>query len=301
MIDKLDYLLALARERHFGRAAESCGVTQPSFSAGIRVLEDMFGLPLVERSSRFRGFTPEGERVLEWARRIIGDVHAMRADVNALKHSLTGLLRIAAIPTALATITELTTPFRARHPNVRFSIQSCTSNEVLRRLENFEVDAGVTYLDNESIGRTRTIPLYDERYRLLTAADALLGHREQISWSELGDVPLCLLTPDMQNRRILDRLLQNAGVKIEPTLESNSIVVLVSHVQTGRWACILPEKLALIFGLTEKLRIIPIINPEQVHTVGLVLPDRDPLSPLAAALATLATERGSLRSLPVHS
>ncbi|HQT88213.1 MAG TPA: LysR family transcriptional regulator [Acidiphilium sp.] len=294
MIDKLDYLLALARERHFGRAAESCGVTQPSFSAGIRVLEEMLGMPVVERSSRFRGFTPEGERVLEWARRILGDVHAMRADVGALKHSLTGLLRIAAIPTVLATITELTTPYRARHPNVRFSIQSCTSNEVLRRLENFEVDAGVTYLDNESIGRARMIPLYEERYRLLTSADALLGHREHVSWSELGDIPLCLLTPDMQNRRILDRLLQNAGVTIEPTLESNSIVVLVSHVQTGRWACILPEKLARIFGLTEKLRIIPIINPEEVHTVGLVLPDRDPLSPLVAALATLARERGSL-------
>jgi DNA-binding transcriptional LysR family regulator len=269
VIDKLDYLLALARERHFGRAAESCGVTQPSFSAGIKVLEDMLGMPLVERSSRFRGFTPEGERVLEWARRILGDVHAMRADVSALKHS-------------------------ARHPNVRFSIQSCTSNEVLRRLENFEVDAGVTYLDNESIGRARMIPLYEERYRLLTSADAPLGHREQVSWSELGEIPLCLLTPDMQNRRILDRLLQNAGVTVEPTLESNSIVVLVSHVQTGRWACILPEKLALIFGLTAKLRIIPIINPEEVHTVGLVLPDRDPLSPLVSSLAALARERGGL-------
>ena len=102
------------------------------------------------------------------------------------------------------------------------------------------------------------------------------------------------LTPDMQNRRILDRLLQNAGVTVEPTLESNSIVVLVSHVQTGRWACILPEKLALIFGLTAKLRIIPIINPEEVHTVGLVLPDRDPLSPLVSSLAALARERGGL-------
>ncbi len=291
MIDKLEYLLALAREKNFGRAAESCGVTQPSFSAGIRSLEEALGMPLVERSSRFRGFTPEGERVLDWARRIVGDVHAMRADIGALKRGLSGLLRIAAIPTTLATLTELTTPYRARHPDVRFSIQSCTSNEVLRRLDNFEVDAGVTYVDNEPVGRARIIPLYQERYRLLTSADAPLGHRDRVRWAELGQIPLCLLTPDMQNRRILDRLLHSAGLEIQPTLESNSIVVLVSHVQTGRWACILPEKLARIFGLTEKLRTIPIVEPEELFTVGLILPDRDPLSPLVTALAQVARQK----------
>lgn len=289
MIDKLEYLLALAREKHFGRAAEACGVTQPSFSAGIRVLEATLGMPLVERDSRFQGFTPEGERVLDWARQIVGDVRAMRADIGALKSGLTGLLRIAAIPTALATIADLTTPYRARHQGVRFSIQSCTSNEVLRRLENFEVDAGVTYLDNEPIGRNRVVPLYQERYRLLTASDAPLGHREQIAWAELAAIPLCLLTPDMQNRRILDRLFQKAGIELVPTLESNSIVVLVSHVQTGRWACVLPEKLAQIFGLTPKLRAIPIIAPEEVHSVGLILPNREPISPLVAALVQIAT------------
>lgn len=284
MITKLEYLLALARERNFGRAADACGVSQPTLSAGIRALEDMLGMPLVERSSRFRGFTPEGDRVLEWARRIVGDVRTMRADMRALKRGLSGLLRIAAIPTALATITELTTPYRARHPEVRFQIQSCTSNEVLRRIENFEVDAGVTYLDNEPIGRTKVMPFYHERYRLLTAADAPLGHRDRVSWAEVGGIPLCLLTPDMQNRRIIDRLLSNSGVEPNPALESNSIVVLVSHVQTGRWACVLPEKLAHIFGLTEKLRTIPIVAPEEVHLVGLVLPDREPLSPLVSAL-----------------
>lgn len=297
MIDKLEYLLALAREKHFGRAAESCGVTQPTFSAGIRSLEETLGMPLVERSSRFQGFTPEGLRVLDWARRIVGDMQAMRADIRALKRGLTGLLRIAAIPTALATITELTTPYREQHAGVRFAIQSCTSNEVLRRLENFEVDAGVTYLDNEPIGRNRVIPLYQERYRLLTASDAPLGHRERVTWAEIGQIPLCLLTPDMQNRRILDRLLREAGTELQPTLESNSIVVLVSHVQTGRWACVLPEKLARIFGLTPRLRAIPIIAPEEVHTVGLVLPNREPVSPLVAALVSVAEARATDRSL----
>src|SRR5512140_1577684 len=104
MLDKLEFIIALARERHFGRAAEACGVTQPTLSAGIKQLEDMFGVLLVNRGSRFQDFTPEGERVLDWARRIVGDARAMRQEVQSLRHGLTGRLRIAAIPTALAMI-----------------------------------------------------------------------------------------------------------------------------------------------------------------------------------------------------
>jgi DNA-binding transcriptional LysR family regulator len=293
MLNKFEYLIALAAERNFGRAAERCGVAQPSFSAGIRALEELLGVPLVLRSSRFQGFTPEGEVVLDWARRISGDVHAMRDHVRQLRRGLTGVLRIAAIPTALGTLTELTTPYRERHPQVRFSLTSCTSTEVLARLHNHEIDAGITYLDNEPVGRARSIPLYEERYRLLTSANAPLGEREQVTWAELGTIPLCLLSPDMQNRRIIDRLLQNSGVRVQPALESNSMVVLISHVQTGRWACVMPEQLASAFGLTTKLRAIPIVEPEEVHRVGLVFADRDPLSPLAAALIAEAAELGA--------
>ena len=219
MIDKLEFLLSLSRERHFGRAAEACGVTQPTLSAGVKQIEEQMGVLLVNRGSRFRGFTPEGEKVLDWARRIVGDQRAMRAEINALRHGLTGRLRIAAIPTALAMIASLTTPFRQRHPNVQFTIMSRTSIEVLDELENLEIDAGVTYLDNEPLGRVTAVPLYRERYRLLTSADAPLGNRKSVTWAEVASVPLCLLTPNMQNRRIIDGLLRGAGAIPQPTLE----------------------------------------------------------------------------------
>ena len=157
MIDKLELLLALAKERHFGRAAEACGVTQPTMSTGLKQLEEILGVMLVQRGSRFQGFTPEGERALDWARRIVGDARAMRDEINGLKHQLSGEIRIAAIPTALGMVATLTTPFRARHPEVRFRIQSTTSSEVLGLLENLEVDAGLTYIENEPIGKVRTI------------------------------------------------------------------------------------------------------------------------------------------------
>ena len=284
MLDKLEYLMALARERHFGHAADACGVTQPTLSAGIKQLEETLGVLLVQRGSRFIGFTPEGERTLDWARRIVGDARAMREEIRALKHGLTGQLRIAAIPTTLAMVASLTTPFRARHPDVRFTILSRTSIEILAHLENLEIDAGVTYVDNEPLGRVTAVPLYHERYQLLTASDAPLGNRQRVTWAEVSQVPLCLLTPDMQNRRIIDGLLRSAGGAANPTLESNSMIVLFAHVRTGRWASVMPARLAETLGLTATIRAIPIVEPEAVHTIGLVVPAREPMTPLNAAL-----------------
>jgi DNA-binding transcriptional LysR family regulator len=197
-------------------------------------------------------------------------------------------LRIAAIPTALAMVAQLTTPFRARHPDVRFTIWSRTSIEILTQLENLEIDAGVTYLDNEPLGRVNAVPLYQESYQLLTAADAPLGDRDRVTWKEVAQVPLCLLTPDMQNRRIIDGLLRSAGGDPQPTLESDSMILLFAHVRTGRWASVMPSRLAETLGLTATIRAIPIVEPEAVHTIGLVVPPREPLTPLAAGLVAEA-------------
>jgi len=288
MIDKLEFLIALARERNFGRAAELCGVTQPTFSAGIKQLEATLGVLLVHRKSRFVGFTAEGERVLDWARTIVADSRAMREELRALKHGLAGRLKVAAIPTALPMVSTLTTPYRARHPEVKFTVLSRTSIEILSMLENLEIDAGLTYIDNEPLGRVRAVPLYLEQYRLLTSEASPLGDRDKVTWAEVARIPLCLLTPDMQNRRIIDQLLRAAGGVPDPTLESNSMIVLFSHVRTGRWASVMPEKLADTLGLTQHLRSIPIVEPEAAHGIGLIVADREPLPPLVAALVAEA-------------
>lgn len=292
LIDKLELLIALSKERHFGRAAEACGVTQPTMSTSLKQLEEYLGVMLVQRGSRFVDFTPEGERTLEWARRIVGDVRGMRQEINTLKEGLSGELRIAAIPTVLGMVASLTTPFRERHPNVRFKIVSCTSSAVLGLLENLEVDAGLTYLDNEPVGKVRSIPLYNESYRLLTSPDGMFGDRKQVTWEEVGKIPLCLLTPDMQNRRIIDRALLAAGTVAHPTLTSNSVIVLYTHVKTGRWSSVMPAKLADTLGFSEAVRTIPIVDPLVSYGVGLVIPQRDPMTSLVSALVEIAREVG---------
>ena len=286
MIDKLVFLLALAREQHFGRAAEACGVTQPTLSAGIKQLENSLGVLLVQRSARFGGFTPEGQRVLEWARRIVGDARAMRDEIGSGGTGLHGHLRIAAIPTSLPVIPRLTANLRDRHPNITFSIRSCTSLEVLALMENLEADAGITYVGNEPLGRVRHVDLFAERYCLLVSRDGALGGRENVGWSEIAALPLALLTPDMQNRRIIDRRLLKAGGEFRPVLESNSMIVLVSHVRTGRWCSIMPSVMAeeLGAGAAGAIRAIPIADTEPGPLIGLVYPHREPLTPLTAAL-----------------
>ncbi|WP_333824841.1 LysR family transcriptional regulator [Pinisolibacter sp.] len=285
MIDKLEYLLALAREKHFGRAAQACGISQPAFSAAIRQLEDIVGAPLVDRGSRFIGFTAEGERTLDWARRIVGDARAMRADLDTMKKGLTGHLRIAVIPTALPMVSRLTTAFSERWPQVQLSVFSRNSVEALRDLENLETDACLTYLDNERLGRVTATPLYRERYHLVTSADRPFGTRRTVTWKELASIPLCLLTPDMQNRRIIDHAFADAGVTPEAKLESNSIMVLAAHVRTGRWCSVMPRILAEALGLASAgIVAIPIVEPQITHTIGLVTTARDLEPPLIRAL-----------------
>ena len=283
MIDKLEMFIALANERHFGRAAEVCGVTQPTLSSAIRQLEDQLGVQLVFRGSRVQGLTPEGTRVLDWARRIVSDMRALKAEMKVVRSGLSGTVRIGVIPTALPMVAELTAPFIARHPNVRVSILSRTSVEILAEIESLELDAGITYLDNEPLGRVAQVPLYTEFYRLLCAPGTALAGRAQVTWAEVAEQPLCLLTSDMQNRRIVNQHLAEAGAAVVPQVESNSTIALIAHVMTGRWASVVPTKLAGM-ALAGGLVAVPIVEPEAEHLIGLIVARRDPLTPVLAAL-----------------
>ena len=284
LIKHLEYLAALAHERHFARAAAACRVTQPTLSAGLKQLEDSMGVLLVERGQRFQGLTAEGERVLVWARRILADCESLAQDVGAMHGDLVGRLRIGAVPMALPAISLLTSRFAARHPRVTVSVLSHTSAEILRGLEDFSLDVGITYLDGEPLPHLRTMPLYQERYLLLTPADGPFGGREWVTWREAASVPLCLLTPDMQNRRIIGGLLGQAGVAVAPRIETNSTIVLVAHVLSGGCATILPLGAAEIFLHHGPLRAVPLDDPDARHRVGLIVPAREPQTPLVAAL-----------------
>ncbi|HXE89127.1 MAG TPA: LysR family transcriptional regulator [Hyphomicrobiaceae bacterium] len=283
MLDKLELLLLLAKERHFGRAAEAAGVSQPTFSSAVKSLERSLGTALVERGSRFRGFTTEGERVLEWARRLVGDARAMRQELQSLKGRISGHLRIGAIPATLPYLPSVTVPFHERFPDVRLSVLSATSTDILARMENLELDVGISYIDNEPIGRVSVVPLYREQYMLLVSSGSRLARLESITWSDASKLPLCLLTPETQTRRIVDRILRENGLAHAPTLESNSMVTLFSHVRTGHWVGIIPSRLAGAWEAPRQLKAIPLEAPGILNTIGLLIRGRPPHPPHVSA------------------
>jgi DNA-binding transcriptional LysR family regulator len=219
-------------------------------------------------------------------------MRALKDEMRSVHAGLSGNLRIGVIPTALPMVAELTGPFTARHPNMRVTILSRTSVEILDGIESLELDAGITYLDNEPLGRVFQTPLYTEFYRFLCAPGTEFAGRDRISWHEMASVPLCLLTSDMQNRRIVNQHLAEAGAKVQAMVESNSTIALVSHVRSGLWASVVPMKLAEMFT-GQGLVAIPIVDPEAEHLVGLITTRRDPQTPVLQALieesARLAT------------
>ena len=284
MIDKLEMFLAVAKERHFGRAAESLGITQPTLSAGIKQLEEQLGVLLIFRGSRYGGLTPEGQSALVWARRIVGDTRQLREEMRATRHGLSGQLRIAVIPTALTWAARISARFGAAHPNVGMTILSRTSVEILQMIDDLTVDVGISYLDNEPLGRVSTVRLYDERYMLVCAEGSPLALQDRVGWADLAGHRLCLLTSDMQNRRIINRNLIEAGVTPQATVESSSTVVLVAHVLEGGWITILPEDIAAFLTEGKPLRMIPLDGAGASHAVGLVAPWREPHTPVLEAL-----------------
>ncbi len=288
LIRQLEYLAALTRERHFGRAAAACHVSQPTLSAGIRKLEEELRLPIVRRSQRYEGLTPEGERVLDWGLRILADVDGLHDEVGAMRQGLSGRLHIGAIPTSLSSVSLLTTPLCERYPGITVSVHSLNSRQIERGLQAFELAVGLTYLDSEPLTGVRALPLYAERYMLLTPSDGPFAGQTTVRWADAAGAPLCLLTEDMQNRRIVNSIFHEAGASPRPTIETNSISTLYAHVRDGGRSSVIAHAWLYLFDLPDGLRAIPLVAPVETRSIGLVTLDRDPQPLLARALLETA-------------
>jgi DNA-binding transcriptional LysR family regulator len=287
-VRQMSYLVALAREKHFARAAEACHATQSTLSAGLKALERELDMRLVVREPRFMGLTAEGERVVDWAHQIIADYDNLRQDLEGFREGLKGTLRLGVIPAAQPMVARLTAPFTRKHPYVSIDVRSMTSADIQRGLDKFELDAGLTYLDNEPLQNVQRQLLYRERYLFVTNKDAPLAKEAAIRWRDASDVNLCLLSEDMQNRRVLNNLAQSIGLELKPSVTTNSFLAICSHVCSGEWSSIVPHTFSFIFSGCEDLALIDLVEPVHTQGIGIVASDRDPLPPLARALMASA-------------
>ena len=170
----------------------------------------------------------------------------------------------------------VTDPLYDRHPQVKVTVWSTSSIEIQKGLDQFELDAGITYLESEPLHGVLHRELYVERYVLLTPEHGPLGGRNSATWREAADLPLCLLTPNMQNRRILDGVFKSLDCSPRPQLETNSVVNLCAHVRSGRLSSIVPKTLIQVLGMPSGAIALDLVSPEVERKVGLIVPNREP-------------------------
>ena len=288
---QLEYFVALARERHFARAASACYVSQPALSEAIRKLEQELKVPLVRRGQKFEGLTPEGERLVLWARRILADQDALKQEVTALRTGLTGTLRLGVVPAAATTVALLTDPFCAAHPLVRVQLEtSLRSARIVERIRQFELDAGILYPDRQDTADMVVTPLYEEQQVLIASGELLTGKSEVITWSDALELPLCLLTEGMRGRRLIDDALATQDLAVTPQLETDSVVALFAHVGTGRWASIVPHTWIQALGPPAGAHVLRLHQPSVTALIALVTNKAEPGSVLTHALLETARD-----------
>jgi len=281
LLRQLEYLVALAREEHFGRAARACHASQPALSTGLRKLEHELGVTLVHHGRRYAGLTAEGHRVLGWAHRILAEREGLHDDLVRMRDGLAVTLRLGAIPTAMSVTGALTALFCARHPLARIHIEELPATEIVQRLGDYTLDAGLTYLDPEPPHGTKSVELYHERYLLLTRKDDT-RNGGSVSWAEAVEQPMCALVRTMRHRRIIEAAALSDGARLVPVIEADSIAALYTHASHG-WSTIVAHTWLDSFGVPSGMHAIPLPATDS-PPVGVFTAADEPLSMVASAL-----------------
>jgi DNA-binding transcriptional LysR family regulator len=264
-------------------------VSQPALSESIRKLEKELGVPLVYRGHAFEGLTPEGERLVLWARRILADHDALVQEVAAMQSGLDGQLRLAVIPSASTTVALLIEAFRAAHPLASVLLETrLSSYEISQRLHRFELDVGVVHLSEPAVSELNSFSIYTERFMLVANRQLVDDDVDLVAWSELSQLPLCMLNTSMRGRQLVDEALGTSGLTLRPDVETDSMASLYALAQTGRYVAVAPHSWFHAFPLAADVRLVPLVSPAVTSAVGLVTSASEPGSVLGRAFAAVA-------------
>lgn len=256
-IRQLHYLIALAEHRHFAQAAEHCCVSQPSLSAALRQLEHELGITIIQRDHHFQGFTPEGERVLAWARHTLASLDGLKQEAALAQTVAGGVLAMDIVPSAMRVVSLLIDAYRREIPRLSLKVFALSTREILSRLKKHELHVGIAYTEQCPAAVYETLPLFTERLVLLTGAPS--ADPKIYSWEEGGRLPLCLFNHDMQNRRIVEYAFQQAGVSPSVVVETNTLDLLYEMVSRGQVASIAPISAIPTGFITHGIAVHPIM------------------------------------------
>jgi len=307
LLEAMRYLAALEEHRHFGRAAQACHITQPALSNAVRALEAEFGVTIVRRGRQYEGLTPEGQKVLVTAHRMLHDREILRQELHALEKQPSGNLVVGAVPTAMPIAARFAAWMRERHPGVTPALRSLSSLEIESGIENLALDLAFGYGERATDRATRidVLPQYKEYYFLLRRRSGTATQARRVgapvSWEEAAGEPLCMLTPEMHNRTIIDASFAAAGVRPRPVIETNAVLPLVLAVLAGSVCSVMPGALVAIALQYPELEARPLVAPEVVTPIDLLLPKGGLLSLAQQAAVRLAGDADWLAHAAAHS
>jgi DNA-binding transcriptional LysR family regulator len=307
MLASLRYLVALSQHRHYARAAQSCHITQPALSNALRALEKEFGIAIVKRGRTYAGLTPEGERVLATAQRMLHEHELLQQELHSSASQPQGSLQLGVVPTALPVAARFAAQLRKIHPGIAPVIRSLSSQEIELGLENLSLDLGLGFMDRlkQRSQRFELLPQYTECYFLVRRADGA-GHTQlrigpALAWQQAACLSLCLLTTDMHNRSIVDGAFSGLGLQVKPAIETNSILALALSVVAGDVCSVLPGALVDAVRSHPELEALPLVAPALSTPVGFfTLAKASPSRALQAALK-LAQDEDWLQHAAQHS
>ncbi len=267
----LRYLVALADERHFGKAAAKCFVSQPTLSAQIRKLEEYLGVPLVERQPRRVALTETGEKIVRRARIVLQEADAIVEVARTDRDPLSGQIKLALIPTVGPyLLPHVAGRLKRELPRLKLMLYEYQTESLLERLRAGEIDVGVLALPVEMDG-LECVSMYDEPFALAVPSNHPLADRERVKIDDLRGETLLLLE---DGHCLRDQALEVCSrIRVNETQDyrATSLETLRQMVAAGHGVTLLPELAAETpVGTARGLRIKPFVKPAPGRTIGVV-------------------------------
>ncbi|MBV4366927.1 LysR family transcriptional regulator [Erwinia sp. BNK-24-b] len=283
-IKQLIYLCNLERERHFGRAAEASFVSQPTLSMRLKNLERELGLSLINRSNNFDGFTPEGERVLTWAREIVSVYQGLKLEVESLKHGVSGTLRIGVVPQCSISLTVVLKGIQERYPQLDYRVSVLSADQLLDALNSYTVDVGIGFFELATLRELhfQAELLQDGGVEVVFHPDHFpqLAGDEPLELNALTEIPFCLAEQTRYFRRYLDSHFREAGIHLRVILETTSVFLLTQGAQVGL-GCLISPRGHLLPSMTPELQARPLAIAPMTRQAAVVIAEPGRATPLA--------------------
>lgn len=274
-LKQLVYLCNLEQEKHFGRAAEASFVSQPTLSMRLKNLENELGVSLINRSNSFSGFTPEGERVLTWAREMVSVYQGLKLEVDAMKHGIKGTLRVGVVPQCSLTLSSVLHAVSQRYPEINYRVEVMSADQLLEAINSHTVDVAFGFFEMSTL---RSLQFQDALFAdggvvALYAAQHFpnLAGKHRVSMKEVAANPLCLAEPTRYFRRYLDTCFRQAGLPLRVIIESASVLQLLESAHFGMGVMLAPKSSvlpALQQGLTQSAVEMPTMGRQGAMVIA---------------------------------